>query len=94
MDYLKKFGITEEQISKLQDRYHKQIINFMKENEIFVTENIQYLYSENIKSIYLLMINNIQIFLETQVALKRKIEEMKKKGLKAKEIQMKLLQER
>ena len=40
------------------------------------------------------MINNIKIFLETQVALKNKIEVMKQKGLKTKEIQMELLQER
>lgn len=40
------------------------------------------------------MINNIQIFLETRVSLQRKVEGMKEQGMKPKEIQMKLLQER
>lgn len=94
MDYLKEYGVTEEQIEKLKDKYNDAIISFIEENKDFVTNTIKYLYSENIKSIYLLMINNIQVFLETQVALQRKIEEMKKQGLNAKEIQMELLQKR
>ena len=94
MDYLKEYGIAEEQIIKLKDKYNDAIISFMEDNRDFVTNTIKYLYSENIKSIYLLMVNNIQIFLETQVALQRKIEEMKNQGLNAKEIQLKLLQER
>lgn len=94
MDYLKEYGVTEEQIEKLKDKYNDAIISFIEENKDFVTNTIKYLYSENIKSIYLLMINNIQVFLETQVALQRKIEEMKKQGLNAKEIQMALLQKR
>lgn len=94
MDYLKEYGVTEGQINKLKNTYNKEIINFISKNKILVINIIQYLYSKNIKSIYLLMINNIQIFLETQVALQRKIQYMKTQGLKAKEIQMKLLQER
>ncbi len=94
MEYLKKYGITDKEIEELEERYNEGIISFIKENPIFITSTIEYLYSENIKCIYLLMINNIKIFLETKIALQRKIEKMKKDGLKVKEIQMKLLQER
>ncbi len=94
MEYLKEYGITEEQIQKLRDRYNVSIINFIEENEEIVKDNIKYLYFENIKSIYLLMINNIKIFIETKISLQRKIEEMKKQGLNAKAIQLKLLEER
>lgn len=94
MDYLKEYGITEEQIDKLKNKYNDAIISFVEDDKDFVSNTIKYLYSENIKSIYLLMINNIQIFLETQIALQRRIERMKKQGFGAKEIQLKLLQER
>ena len=94
MEYLKKYGVTEEQIHKIEDRYNEGILDFIKENEEFIENTIKYLYSENIKCIYLLMINNIRIFLETQITLQSKIEEMKRKGLKIREIQMKLLEER
>ena len=76
------------------NKYNREIIQFITQNDIFVENTIKYLYSENINCIYYLMINNIRIFLETQVALKRKIEEMKSFGLDIKEIQMKLIQER
>ncbi len=94
MDYLKKYGLTEEQIANLKDRYNDGIINFLEENNVFVINTIEYLYSENIKCIYLLMINNIKIFLETKVALERRIKEMKKNGMDKKKIQLELLQER
>lgn len=94
MEYLKKYGLTDEQIQKLKNKYNEQIIQFITENDTFVENTIEYLYSEDIKCIYWLMINNIKIFLETQVALKKKIEEFKKYGLSIKEIQMELLQER
>ena len=94
MEYLKKYNITDEQIEKLKNKYNTSIISFIEDNEDFVSNTIKYLYSENIKSIYLLMINNIQIFLETQYSLKKKIEAMKVQGLKPKQIQFKLLQER
>lgn len=94
MKYLMKYGVTEEQIEKIKDKYNEGIIKFLEENEDFVTETIEYLYSEKIKVIYYLMINNIKIFLETKVALKEKIEEMKEKGLNPKEIQLQLLSER
>ena len=66
MDYLKEYGVTKEQIEKLKDKYNDAIISFIEENKDFVTNTIKYLYSENIKSIYLLMINNIQVFLEAR----------------------------
>lgn len=94
MEYLKKYGIKEDEIEKLREKYNDWIIKFIEENEDFVTETIEYLYSENIKIIYYLMLNNIQIFLETKVALKEKIEELKEQGLTRKKIQMKLLTEK
>ena len=94
MEYLQKYGITKEQIDNLKDRYNDGIIKFIEENESFITSIVDYLYEEDIKCIYLLMINNIKIFLETPIFLKRSIEEMKKNGLNRKEIQLKLLQER
>lgn len=94
MEYLKKYGITDEQIEKIKKNYSVEICEFLSKNSQFVENTINYLYSENIKCIYWLMINNIKIFLETQVALKNKIEEYKRYGLSTKEIQMELLQER
>ena len=93
MEYLKEYGITDEEIKKLKNRYNEEIINFIEKNKLFIINTIKYLFSENIKCIYLLMINNIKIFLETQIALKRKIEKMKKEKLNIKEIQMRLLQD-
>jgi len=93
MEYLKKYGITELNIEKIKDKYNDSIINFLESNEIFIVNIIEYLYSENIKNIYLLMINNIKIFLENPIVLKEKIEDMKQIGLNRKEIQLKLLQE-
>lgn len=94
MNYLKKYGIADKEIEKLKDKYNEGIIKFIEENDIFITNTIEYLYSENIKCIFPLMMNNIKIFLETQIALEEKVEIMKKQGLKSKQIQMKLLQER
>lgn len=92
MEYLKKYGLKEEEIQNIKEKYNDWIIEFIEKNEEFVTETIDYLYSEGIKVIYYLMINNIQIFLETKVALKEKIENFKAQGLTIKKIQMKLLQ--
>lgn len=94
MEYLKKYGLTDTQINKIQNRYDDGIIEFLSENVEFVENTINYLYSENIKCIFWLMMNNIKIFIETQITIKRKIEQMKQQGLQAKEIQMILLQER
>lgn len=94
MEYLEKYGVTPEEIQELKDRYADGIIRFLSENEDFVVSKITYLATENIHRIYWLMINNIQIFLESKQALKEKIEAMKQKGMSTKEIQMALLQER
>lgn len=94
MEYLEKYGVTPEEIQKLKDRYADGIIRFLSENEEFVVSKIQYLQTEKIHNIYWLMINNIQLFLESKNALQEKIECMKRKGMDAKEIQMALLQER
>ena len=93
MEYLKKYGLTSEEIEKIKQKYSKEIIKFIVKNEIFVTDTIEYLYSKNIKCIYLLMINNIKLFLETKIALQEKIRQMEIKGYKTKIIQMALLQE-
>ena len=61
MEYLKRYGLKEEEIEKIKEKYNDWIIKFIIENEEFVTETIEYLYSENIKIIYYLMINNIQL---------------------------------
>ncbi|MCI9177865.1 MAG: hypothetical protein HFJ28_04770 [Clostridia bacterium] len=92
MEYLKKYGLTSEEIQKIKQKYSKEIIKFIVKNEIFVTDTIEYLYSKNIKCIYLLMINNIKLFLETKIALQEKIRQMEIKGYKTKTIQMALLQ--
>ncbi len=94
MEYLKKYGLTDTQINKIKNRYDDGIIEFLSGNVEFVENTINYLYSENIKSIFWLMMNNIKIFIETQITIKRRIEQMKQQGLEAKEIQMILLQER
>ena len=94
MEYLKKYGLKEEEIEKIKEKYNDWIIKFITENEEFVTETIEYLYSENIKIIYYLLINNIQIFLETKIALREKIEGLKEQGLPRKKIQMELLGEK
>lgn len=94
IEYLKKYGFKDMEIQNLKDRYNEGIIKFIDENEILITNTIEYLYSEKIRVIYALMMNNIKIFLETQLTLKKKIEDMKRQGLNIQEIQMKLLQER
>ena len=91
MEYLKKYKITSEEIHDLQESYNEGIIKFISENEIFIKDTIDYLYSENITCIYQLMKNNIKIFLETKVALKEKIDKWKQNGDSYKVITMKLL---
>lgn len=92
MEYLEKYGVTKEEIDKLKERFNEGIIEFLTNNEIFIEQTIEYLYSQGIKCIYLLMINNIQIFLETKVALQEKVDMLKEQGISRKEIQLKLLQ--
>ena len=46
MEYLKEYGITENEIKELEDFYNENIIRFLKENEIFITEKLEYLQNE------------------------------------------------
>ncbi len=93
MDYLKKYGVSDENIQNLKAIYNDGIIQFIDENEINIEENIEYLFLEDIKCIYWLMMNNIKIFLEPRTNLEKEIRSLRGKGLSTKEIQMKLLQE-
>ena len=92
MNYLKKFNITEENIKELEQQYNEGIIEFITNNEAFITEKIEYLYSENIKNIYLLMKNNIRVFLETKLSVQKKIERLKQQGFSSQMIEIKLMQ--
>lgn len=93
MNYLKKYGITQEEIIELKEIYNENIIKFIKENEIFITEKLEYLKKENY-IIYPILKNNIRIFLEIIQELERKIAIMKEKGFSNKQIQMVLMDER
>ena len=93
MNYLKKYGITQEEIIELKEIYNENIIKFIKENEIFITEKLEYLKKENY-IIYPIFKNNIRIFLEIIQELERKIAIMKEKGFSNKQIQMVLMDER
>ena len=93
MNYLKKNGITQEEIIELKEIYNENIIKFIKENEIFITEKLEYLKKENY-IIYPILKNNIRIFLEIIQELERKIAIMKEKGFSNKQIQMVLMDER
>ena len=93
MNYLKKYGITQEEITELKEMYNENIIKFIKENEIFITEKLEYLKNENY-IIYPILKNNIRIFLELISELKRKVKIMKEKGFSKKQIQMILIDER
>ena len=93
MNYLKKYGITQEEITELEEIYNENIIKFIKENEIFITEKLEYLKNENY-IIYPILKNNIRIFLELMYVLKGKIKIMKEKGFSKKHIQMILMDER
>lgn len=87
MEYLKKYGITDSEITELEEIYNENIIKFLKENKIFVIEKLKYLQKEKY-NIYPILKNNIKIFLEIMPELKRKIEIMNKKNLSKKEIQI------
>ena len=93
MNYLKKYGITQQEIIELEESYNENIIKFVKENEIFITEKLEYLKNENY-IIYPILKNNIRIFLELISELKRKVKIMKEKGFSKKQIQMILIDER
>lgn len=93
MKYFKKYGITEDEIKELEDFYNENIIKFLKENEIFITEKLDYLKEEGY-NIYPILRNNIKVFLEIITAMERKIEKMKEKNFSKKEIQAVLENER
>ena len=93
MNYLRKYGITQEEIIELEERYNENIIKFIKEKEMFITEKIEYLKKEKY-IIYTILKNNIRIFLELMYVLKGKIKIMKEKGFSKKHIQMILMDER
>ncbi len=93
MNYLKKYGITQEEIMELEEVYNENIIKFIKENDMFITEKLEYLKKENY-IIYPILKNNIRIFLEMMSVLERKIATMKEKGFSKKHIQMILMDEK
>ena len=93
MKYFKKYGITEDEIKELEDFYNENIIKFLKENEIFITEKLEYLKEEGY-NIYPILRDNIKVFLEIITAMERKIEKMKEKNFSEKEIQAVLENER
>lgn len=93
MKYLKKYGITEDEIKELEYFYNENIIKFLKENEIFITEKLEYLKNERY-NIYPILRDNIKVFLEIITEMERKIERMKEKNFSKKEIQAVLENER
>lgn len=92
MNYLKKYGITQEEILELKEVYNENIIKFIKENEIFISEKLEYLKKQNY-NIYPVLKNNIRVFLESMSELKRKITIMREKRFSNNEIQMILIDE-
>jgi len=86
MKYLKEYGITENEIKELEDFYNENIIKFLKENEIFITEKMDYLQEEGY-NIYPILRDNIKVFLEIITEMERKIEKMKEKNFAKQEIQ-------
>lgn len=93
MNYLKKYGITQEEILELKEIYNENIINFISKNEIFITEKLKYLKNEGY-IIYPILKNNIRIFLEMMSVLKKKMIIMEEKGFSKKQIQMVLIDEK
>ena len=73
--------------------YNEHIINFIKENKVFITEKLEYLKNENY-IIYPILKNNIRIFLEIIQELERKIAIMKEREFSHKQIQMILIDEK
>lgn len=92
MNYLKEYNISEEEIKELQDRFNEGIIKFLKENDIFIREKLDFLKEQNYK-IYPILENNIKIFLEIMPELERKIKKMEEKNFSKKQIQMILMNE-
>ncbi len=92
MKYLKKYGISEQEIVDLKEKYNDGIIEFLTNEEIFVKQTLDFLKEKDFL-IYPILENNIKVFLETTVALKNKIKKLEEKGLSKKAIQMILINE-
>lgn len=93
MNYFKKYGITQEEILELKERYNENIINFISKNEIFINEKLEYLNKEKY-IIYPILKNNIRIFLEMTSVLKKKVAIMEERGFSKKQIQIILMDEK
>lgn len=93
MNYFKKYGITQEEILELKERYNENIIKFISKNEIFINEKLEYLNKEKY-IIYPILKNNIRIFLEMTSVLKKKVAIMEERGFSKKQIQMILMDEK
>ena len=92
MKYLEEYRISEQQIINLKERYNDGIIEFLTNEEIFVKQALDFLKEKDFL-IYPILENNIKVFLETTVFLKKKVEKMEKRGLSKKSIQMILISE-
>ena len=86
MNYLKEYGITEDEIAILEDIYNENIINFIAENKFFIMEKLEFLKSEGY-NLFEILKNNIKIFLEITPTLLRKIDRMKIKQYNKKQIE-------
>lgn len=86
MNYLKEYGITEDEIAILEDIYNENIINFIVENKFFIIEKLEFLKSERY-NLFEILKNNIKIFLEITPTLLRKIDRMKIKQYNKKQIE-------
>ena len=92
MNYLKEYGITQEEIEYLKDRFNDNIIEFFIENEEFIKEKLNYLKDKGY-IIYPIIQENIKIFLEILPALEMKINRMEEMKYSKKQIQMILMDE-
>lgn len=91
MEYLKRYNISEEQIIRLKEMYNENIIDFLSNNKEFIEEKFNILQKEGFILLYEMLENNIKIFLETTIPLKKKIQKMKQRKLSKKAMQMILL---
>ena len=93
MEYFEKYGVNNQQINELKEKYNEGIIEFLTNEEIFLKQTLDFLKKKNFL-IYPILENNIKIFLETTVALQKKIKRMEEKGYSKKTIQMILINEK
>lgn len=92
MKYLQNYGINEEQLNEIKERYNDGIIEFISEEKEFVTEKLEYLQKKGY-IIFPILNNNIKIFLEEMSNLENHIKRMETKGYSKKVIQMILMDE-